>query len=356
MMSTTNQIQGEKLIQYFSMKQENLISTQKQSTKIKPASKDAKVPTILNYADLMKYNYSLLQLKNFSKHYNLKVGGTKDQLLARVYTFLHLSLATITIQRLFRKSLERKLFNLRGPKLSLCTNGKDFITLDDLKDLSLQQFFSFQDEDGFNYGFDLSSIYNLVLKQEKEGKINKIANPYNRNKIPDAVISNLKKTVTLSKVLKKQINIDLEDEQINMTEEKILELRTLAIFQQIDSLGNYTHYSWFLSLNKIKLIKFVRELSDIFNYRSQLTNEIKRNICPPLGDPFRNLSISYLMTTDNLISIKKVVLEVLERLINSGINTDSRSLGAYYVLGALTLVSEEAATSLPWLYQSVSYF
>jgi hypothetical protein len=51
-----------------------------------------------------------------------------------------------------------------------------------------------------------------------------------------------------------------------------------------------------------------------------------------------------------------VILEVLERFINNGIDNDSKSLGAYYILGSLTLVNEAAATSLPWLYQSFGYF
>jgi hypothetical protein len=359
-MLTSNQIQddkkSDKLIQYFSTKTQETILSQIQAKKLKPAQKDANVPTIRNYDDLIKYNYSLHQLKHFSKHYNLKISGTKDQLLARIYTYLRLSLSTVTIQRFFRKNLERKLDSLHGPELSLCTNGTDFITLDELKDLKVDQFFSFRDEDGFNYGFDLSSIYNLVLKQEKESKNNKIVNPYNRNTIPDTVIRNLKKKVKLSKVLNKKINIELEDEQKNMSIEKIIELRALSLFQQMDSLGNYTNCSWLLSLNKNKLIKFLRELCDIFNYRSQLTMDIKKNICPPHGEPFRNLNLSHLISTDNIITIKKNTLDVIDKLINGGINTDSRALGAYYVLGALTLVSEEAATSLPWLYQSVSYF
>jgi hypothetical protein len=51
-----------------------------------------------------------------------------------------------------------------------------------------------------------------------------------------------------------------------------------------------------------------------------------------------------------------LILHVLEKFVNSGADTDNKSLGAYYVLGALTLVNENAATSLPWLFQSVSYY
>jgi hypothetical protein len=53
--------------------------------------------------------------------------------------------------------------------------------------------------------------------------------------------------------------------------------------------------------------------------------------------------------------VKKYILEVLEKFVNSGIDRDSKSLGCYYVLGALTIVNPTAASSLPWLYQSFSY-
>ena len=41
-------------------------------------------------------------------------------------------------------------------------------------------------------------------------------------------------------------------------------------------------------------------------------------------------------------------------MINKGINENSCVLGSYYVLSALTMVSNEAATSLPWLYEAVN--
>jgi hypothetical protein len=55
----------------------------------------------------------------------------------------------------------------------------------------------------------------------------------------------------------------------------------------------------------------------------------------------------------NMNNIRKNVLKVLENLVNTGVDKDSKILGAYYVLGGLTLVNPDAATSLPWLFQSV---
>ena len=181
-------------------------------------------------------------------------------------------------------------------------------------------------------------------------------NPYNRSLFPEFVIKTIKSILTLSSILKIPINLHFEDDSQNVSSEKAIELRALTLFQTIDSLGNYSDPQWFLSLDRNKIIKFVRELCDIWNYRAQLSQETKRNICPPNGDPFRNLSMPYIHTEGNMYNVKKVVLEVLEKLVNSGSDKDSKSLGAYYVLGGLTLVNQEAASSLPWLFQSVNYF
>ena len=54
--------------------------------------------------------------------------------------------------------------------------------------------------------------------------------------------------------------------------------------------------------------------------------------------------------------VKKSVLTILEKFVNFGIDQDSKALGSYYVLGALTLVNESAAETLPWLFQSFSYY
>ena len=48
--------------------------------------------------------------------------------------------------------------------------------------------------------------------------------------------------------------------------------------------------------------------------------------------------------------------EDAEKMVNDGVDSDSKSLGAYYILGALTLVNVNTAISLPWLFQSVSHF
>ena len=201
------------------------------------------------------------------------------------------------------------------------------------------------------YGFDIISLYNLIQKSGKDVK-----NPYNRMDIPKSVILNMKTLLRLGKLLNIKIDIDIKDVLTEVTDKKSIELRILTLFQNIDSLGHYSNSIWFTSLNRVNLIKFVRELGDIWNYRAQITNETKRAICPPNGDPFRNLSMNYIITENDLENVKKSILDVLEKIVNSGIDRDSKALGAYYILGALTLVNPDAAIAIPWLFQSFSYF
>ena len=323
---------------------------------VKISEDNISIPTINNYDEMTRYNYNVNQLKSIAKNYKLKISGNKNQLLTRIYSFLYFSSYIIKIQKIFRGIVARKYKLLHGPAAinrKLCTNTDDFVTMEPVEEINYHQFISYKDADGFIYGFDIISLHNLFLKSQD---IESIRNPYNRNLIPESVIKTIKTIIKLSRILKIHVNLHYEDDTESIPIEKMVELRALSLFQNIDALGNYSNSQWFLSLNRNQLIKYLRELADIWNYRAQITPETKRNICPPSGDPFRNLNMHYIHNEQNMTNVKKVVLEVLEKIVNSGVDRDSKALGACYVLGALTLVNQEAATSIPWLFQSFGYF
>jgi len=314
------------------------------------------IPTIKNYDEISNYNYNLSQLKMIAKTYKYKITGNKNELIIRIFSNLYFSSFIIKIQKIFRGLIARKYKSLHGPaslNRKICTNSGDFITMEPVEEINFHQFLSYRDVDGFIYGFDIISLHNIFLKSKD---IESVQNPYNRSLIPESVIKTIKSLIRLSRILKIHINLHYEDDTESLSVEKVVELRALTLFQNIDSLGNYSNPQWFLSLDKMQLIKFVRELIDIWNYRSQIDNETKRNIYPPHGDPFRHFNMTYIHTESNLHNVKKVILEVMEKLVNSGVDKDSKSLGAIYVLGSLTLVNSEAATSIPWLFQSFAYF
>jgi len=313
------------------------------------------IPMTNNYNLLFTHNYNLTQLKSIAKIHKLKQQGNKDQLISRIFCFLKLSSYVIKIQKLIRGIIQRKYNRLHGPgffKREICTNSSDFFTMEDLKEIPHTQFFSYKDNDEFIYGFDIISLHNLISKTEKKKEP---LNPYNRNVIPKTVMKNMKTLIRISKLLQIEINIVIKDIYDEMNPQKSLEFRILDVFQKIDSLGNYSDPVWFSSLQRVQLLKFIRELIDIWNYRAQLSVETKRLICPPTGDPFRVLNLINLGLEPDVNKIKTDIIYALEKMVNSGNDSDSQSLGAYYVLGALTLVNYDAANSLPWLYQSVSH-
>lgn len=342
---------GEKLISNSTkqFKTKNL----KRGSEVENNMSETVIPSVDQYDDFLKYNYNLLQLKNISKHYKLKISGNKPDLTKRIFLFLYFSHYIIKIQKIFRGNLQRFYNRLHGPaflKRSICNNETDFITMDELKEVKFDNFISYKDEDGFIYGFQISSLHNLFLKNEGST----VNNPYNRKEFPQEINHQLKTIVRLSLVLKLPLQLKIQDDEVKVPEKKSIELRAYTLFQKIDELGNYTDAKWFLQLPRGGLIKFIRELIDIWNYRAQLPNQIKQNILPPRGELIRSLNNDFLQNAEIKV-VQKEILTMMERLVTNGVDRDSKSLGAYYVLSALTLVSYEAATALPWLYQSVSY-
>jgi hypothetical protein len=305
------------------------------------------IPQVGEYHLLFKNNYTLSQLKEICKFYKLNRTGNKNKLMTMVYNYLYYSKYATVIQKYIRGYNQRKLNNLRGPGFlnrKLCVNNCDFFTLEKLEKIPSKQFYSFKDEDNFIYGFDIISLSQL-LKNEKSPE-----NPYNRKKFHNHTIEKLKLLISKSKKFKSKIETKLIDDSINI--EKELELRIISLFQFINNLGNYTDHSWFLKLSNIQLVRFCRELYDIWNHRAQISEETKLRIYPT-GNPFRSLSIHSINFNNNLYETRKSIVRVMENLSYNGITDDDKNLGAYYILTALTLQSFEAAEALPWLYQSV---
>ena len=307
---------------------------------------------LLTPTNILQYKYSVQQLKLIAKQYGLITSGNKSQLEKRIYFYLFMSKYVTKIQKIMRGKLQRIYNDSHGPgffKRNICTNACDFLSMDPLHEIPYSQFFSFRDKDGFIYGFDIVSLYNLLYQSKGDVK-----NPYNRLVIPQDVISNLRRLLRLSIILNIPTNVDIKDELDDLSIQKKVELNVLSLFQKINALGNYSDPKWFMDLTISQLNKLMRELVDIWMYRAPLTMEVKREICPPLGNPFGSTSFLCIHSMD-LDSARSFVINILEKMVTTGINHDSKSLGAFYVLAALTLVSVDAANGIPWLYQSVNY-
>ncbi len=339
-------------------------------SKKKVCAEDFEILDYNEYNDLMMRNYNMDQLKKIAKKYKQKVSGNKQELCRRLYNYLYYSHNSIMIQKNIRRHFIKKYIELHGPGFknkNKCVNQGDFITFENLKDITFTNFMSYQEGETI-YGFDISSLYSMWKREKRShrnGKINydNLKNPYTQLPIPKKIFNQMKQYIRISNVLNIELNLNSyeeENEKNNalMEQENNIENVATSLFHHIDNLGNYTHVSWFMNLNTLQLIKFIRELGDIWNYRAQLDNETKMNICSPNGNPFAINSTTYsaivLSPNMGLDSLRRVILMVMENMTKKGINEESSKLGCFYVLSALTLVSEEAATALPWLYESVA--
>ena len=300
------------------------------------------------YTDILSKNFNVQQLKKICKHYKQKSSGNKKELNNICYNMLRLSYYALKIQTIFRGHMIRYLNKLRGPAFlnRKCTNETDFYTLEDIKRIPDEQFFSYKDKDGFIYGFDICSLYNMIVVEKMEKK-----NPYNRKKLPDDIMKNMRSIHKISNILGYSLNIVIDNTIENLSQEKKIELKTLELFQKIDELGFITNPQWFLVLSRGRLRTYLHELMDIWNYRAQLSQETKRKVEPQRGNPFYHYNIQLILSQDRE-QIQKKLLEIIEIFISRGQTREDRSLGVYYVLGALTMVSQNAANSLPWLYES----
>ena len=356
----------------------------------------------------------------------IKLSGTKGELRQSVYNFYHHTLHCIKIQLKFNSFLRRNLNKLRGPALTnreICVNETDFYSFDPIREIPNQQFFSYEEaakeEEGKSkkscyYGFDIASIYNLILSDngvENEYGLsrrlifNESNNPYNRNKLPHNVVRDILKIIKLDRILsrkrvlknKKMTKIQMMNNNVNnnnyeydnnnyvaendnnnnavmgsggagmnislpqdvLTPHQRFRQHVLRLFQTINALGHYSDPEWFVALTYEQHITFLRELIDIWNYRAELSPQARRTIYPPYGDPFPHYVLGWVthqfyiyLSPENIININ---LTVIERFIASAVSEGDRCLGSNFILCALTLVSIPAREALPWLYQSVMH-
>lgn len=286
--------------------------------------------------------HTIPKLKEICKQYKLKVSGNKTQLVERIKKHVKETSAVTIIQRAFRNHLTRQYNYYKGTHLkNKCVNETDFYSLDEISEIPYEQFFAFKDVGGHVYGWDIASIWNLLIKT-KPGE--KLLNPYNCMPFPSEVWNSLNNVFSLSKILKINVkfNVDVDESYSNS-----IESRLLSTFQHINSLGNYSDHNWILRLNVSQLERFLVELRDIWFYRAGIAINVRNQIC--FHSPFINYNASMV----DIDTLREITLSTIMNFVYKGQTTEYQQLGAMYVLTALTIVSEDAANSLPWLYSSV---
>jgi hypothetical protein len=333
----------------------------------------------VEYEKMKTAKYSLADLRVLCSHYGIKKSGTKLDLTQRIYTFLKHTYFILRIQRNFKTFLSKKYRELCGPgylHISKCVNDTDFYTFDKLSNIKPMELFTYLDSDNKIYGFHIASIFHLIITSYPT-----ITNPYNRNVIHSSIIKNVYEKLIYGSLIGFRVSVKLDDEDNDdnnnnnnnnnhdqtgytniaggvqvISREKQEELFIVDLFQHINTLGNYSDSDWFIALQRDELVRFIRNVHDIWYYRANLSQEMKERICPPHGNPFVlhnshvNLNVITLLTS---AEIRTICVSVIERMTRRGAAREDQCLGAFYVLATLTLVNQDARNALPWLYEAV---
>jgi hypothetical protein len=130
-------------------------------------------------------------------------------------------------------------------------------------------------------------------------------------------------------------------------------LKVTDLFQKIDELNYYTNPDWFVKLSVDNLRCFYVELFDIWFHRAELSPEMKKIIIPPPAHPFK-YPVREIVAVKSLDSLRKINLDIIRMFISAAVDKSDRTLGAMYVVTALTLVNKECKETYPWLYESAT--
>ena len=190
-----------------------------------------------------------------------------------------------------------------------------------------------------SYGFDIRTLNKLMEKG---------VNPYNTKSFPSEFVNLY--NAKIKRLLKKNISVNFEKEEL--TDEQLYKQKIVDVFHKYDMLGQYTDIKWFEDLQFPDLIKLYKGAYDLFDYRAQLTPDMKKRIIKS-GTAFRRLihDIDFL-GYQHMRFLQNEILNEFERFVTEAEDIENKKLGSNLMLTALVEVNQDAAIALPHLVQS----
>ena len=217
-------------------------------------------------------------------------------------------------------------------------NKEECGTLDSIFTIPIEYYFDYKDTDGFIYSFDIRTLDLISL------------NPYNQKAFPNESRFKYKLESKIQYIKKTERKMKFESPKL--TEEQKYDQFLIRVFQKYDMIGQYTDTNWFNNLSFDDLKKFYKNAYDMFDYRSQLSMDIRKKITKD-GLMFSNMihEIGLLRPKHKKI-LQLELLKEMEKIVDEGCDKEYKTLGINLVLSALVEVSPAAALSLPHLVQS----
>lgn len=221
-----------------------------------------------------------------------------------------------------------------------CNNACDFYTSVEISKIpiSFQFFTSGSSNPPSSYGFDIRS-----LECFRESGRN-FRNPYTDQPFTEQELDYLQKKIKW--LTRLGYPMHCQPVITNWTPDQIYQY-TINVFSILNE-HQYVDYEWFTKLSYNDLKSLYHELHEIWNYRLPMQDTHKANMVK--GPIFNKWEAVRNYKSEDKIRLE--LLQDIERLITEGVNEDYRKNGCYIFVLGLVLISEDAATSHPAMFQA----
>ncbi len=254
--------------------------------------------------------------------------------------------AARVIQRAWRRKGAALVQHTAGPYsrpawFGLATNDEEFATLEPLASIPTPYVFTFVDLQHKLWVFDIRSL----AASPRNGVA--LRNPYNRVTLEAPVVQRYEARMLW--LQRRGYCRIVYSPGAALTAHQQWNHRILEVFLTLDSLGFIVNPAWFEELTPPQHMYFRYQLDDIWARRVKPAD--REAILPGITERTGGrLFTRRLFPGIGPDTTAAETLQLIERLTTASPDKSLRTLGALYILAALTTVSEQAREAYPWLW------
>ena len=264
-------------------------------------------------------------VKDLAKYYYLRINHTKQkfkkaQYFNEISQFINsLNLYNESLYKIIKiqSLIRRYLVNLKIESKK-CNNTEDFYSYDPIDQIDPFYFYSYTDNKRFRWGFDIRSLMKLIDLG--------YPNPYTTEPISENIIQDIKNKVNL---LKQDPKYEELEDIIERNRKEAIKQKVVDLFSDVELSGYSCQISWFFNLRGHKLKELYKQLEDMWNYRSQLSQERKNQICPPDGRIFTT-SVVEVFSYNCKEDLQELIVNDVTKFKNA-ISESDKKLGYMYL-------------------------
>ena len=249
------------------------------------------------------------------------------------------------IQKIWRFRHGLKLARERTPAFfirSLCHNDSELASFEPLNTIPRAYFFAIRDSSRI-WGFDIRT---LVIQYEQDGKLE---NPYTKEQCSPETVEQFRKHVENLRRWKMPTHYtNITD----LTPKQSWNLRVLDMCLRLDMLGYRIATKWFIDIDLTQQKRLYNALYHIWYEQDEISDSLRETIVPGSSTEQGKLfkwSPDTILVKNDMDSVRRTNLNVIERLISSASQQSDRTLGAMYSVMALSKVSYRCRSAYPWL-------